>query len=163
MVVDHIVTLLNLDFTSDSSVETAQGRSVGKNILLVKTRSFVNNSGPLIKKVLRKHGVSSDKVIIIHDDLDLDFGEFKVKLKGSSGGHRGIDSTIEALGTEEFVRMRVGIGRPPGRKDPADFVLSPFTSKEWPQMEIVIAEVAEAVLAIVRDGPSAAMNEYNKK
>ena len=163
MVVDHIVGLLGLDFTSGPAVEMAQGLTAGNNILVVKPTSFVNNSGPPIKKVAHKHGVSPDKIIIIHDDLDLAFGEFKVKLRGSSGGHRGIDSAIDALATEEFVRMRVGIGRPHGRQDPADFVLSPFTTGEWPQMEVVIAEVAEVVLAIVRDGPREAMNEYNKK
>ena len=163
MVVDHIVSLLDLDFASGSALEITEGTVSGKDILVVKTRSFVNSSGPPIKKVAHKFGISADKIIIIHDDLDLGFGEFRVKLRGSSGGHRGIDSVIAALDTEEFVRMRVGIGRPPGRTDPADFVLSTFATAEWAEMEIVIAEVTEAVLTIVRDGPSAAMNEYNKK
>lgn len=144
--------------------EPAAVRTVleGKRISLMKPATFMNTSGPPIKAALEKFNVLPANLIIIHDDLDLGFAEVRVKQGGGAGGHRGLKSVIAALGADEFSRVRIGIGRPPGRMDPSDFVLSPFSPKEWPEMEVAITEAADAAITVVKDGPPAAMNRYNK-
>ena len=149
VVIDHMASLLQVKLQKTPSGKIAEAKIGDRKIILAKLASFVNTSGPAVKEIMRKYRVLPDKFIVIHDDLDLGFAKLRVRQDGSSGGHRGIGSLITNLATDKFCRVKVGIGRPPGRMDPADFVLSPFTSKEWPEMEVAIAEAAEATIAII--------------
>ncbi len=149
MVIDHISNLLQVTLQNTPSGKIAEAKIGDRKIILAKLASFVNTSGPAVKEIMRKYGVLPDKFIVIHDDLDLAFAKLRVRQDGSSGGHRGIDSLITTLATDKFCRVKIGIGRPPGRMDPADFVLSPFAPEEWPEMEVAIAEAAEAAISII--------------
>ncbi|MDP1809171.1 MAG: aminoacyl-tRNA hydrolase [Actinomycetota bacterium] len=162
MVIDRLCALLKIEPAGGERIAVARTVLEGKRIALIKPATFMNTSGPRVKAALEKFNVLPANLIIIHDDLDLDFAKVRVKQGGGTGGHRGLNSVIASLGADEFSRIRIGIGRPPGRMDPSDFVLSPFSPKEWPEMEIALAEAADAAIAVVRDGASTAMNRYNK-
>lgn len=138
-----------------------KGERSGDNILLAQPLTYVNASGESVKYLVSKYEVSLEHIIIIHDDLDLPVGDVRVKIQGGSGGHKGLDSIIRYLGSDEFGRVRIGIGRPPGRKDPADFVLSDFTRKEEEEITFAVKEGEDAVLNIIKEGFQAAMNRYN--
>lgn len=130
--------------------------------LLVKPNTFMNNSGLCLKRASKRYGFSLKDVLVVYDDADLEFGTLKFKRDGSSGGHRGIQSIIESLGTDQINRLRIGIGKEPGR-DTADYVLSDFKSSELEILEEVIAQAARACRAWVASGLEAACLEYNRK
>ena len=132
-------------------------------IILAQPLTFVNASGRSVQDLARKYELFAQDIIVIHDDLDLPLGDVRVKANGGSGGHNGVESVIYQLGSEDFSRVRIGIGRPTGRKDPADFVLSDFTEKEEPEISVAVEEAADAVLEIIEKGLPAAMNRYNKR
>jgi len=142
---------------------TGRGRMAGVDVLLAKPQTFMNRSGESVGPLMRDAGLEPGDVVIVHDDLDLPLGMLKVSVSGGDGGHNGVASVIEALGTGSFVRLRVGIGRPPERVDPVDFVLSPFLVDEAQLVEKVVSAAAEALAAIVREGPAKAMNRFNKR
>lgn len=132
-----------------------------RQVVLAKPQTFVNNSGEAAYCLLDYFRVSASQLLVVHDDLDLALGKIKIKEDGGSGGHKGIDSIISVLGTREFARIRVGIGRPPGRQDPAQFVLRPFTSRQMGEIELVIPRAVEAVESIIVLGSKEVMNKYN--
>jgi len=129
----------------------------------------MNLSGQAVSRLVNKFKISPDALIVIHDNLDLPPGRIRLRRGGSSGGHKGIDSIISHLRSPDFIRIRVGIGRPPvmedaGRNKEAeiiDYVLSDFTSEELKTMNKVIPEVSEAILCLLSEGLTAAMNKYN--
>ncbi len=131
--------------------------------ILVQPLTFVNASGECVRDLASKYDLCSADIVAIHDDLDLALGDVRVKTGGSSGGHKGVDSIIYHLGSEDFGRVRIGIGRPPGRQDPADFVLRDFTAKEEEEIAVAVQEGADAVLDIINQGLQATMNKYNKR
>lgn len=133
-----------------------------RKIVLARPLRFVNASGEAVLELLRAHSADTSDLTVVHDDLDLRLGQIRVRAGGASGGHRGVQSIIDALGTERFKRVRIGLGRPPGRKDPARFVLERFSKREISVAEEAIVVAAEAVLVIVSDGASEAMNRFNK-
>ena len=146
----------------ECNAAVANAKKGDNSILLAKPLTYVNASGESVRKLMNKHQVMAGEIITVHDDLDLPLGEVKIKTKGGSGGHKGIDSVVSCLGSDRFSRVRIGIGRPPGRQDPADFVLSDFSAKEEEEIAVAVREAADAVLAIVVQGASAAMNRYNR-
>ncbi len=128
---------------------------------LVKSRTYMNRSGQAAGRLARAKGVSPQDLLVVFDDVDLPCGAIRVRRKGGAGGHNGIASIIEALGTEEFPRIRVGVGpRPPGG-DLVEFVLSPFREEERLLIEPALDRVADAVETIVGSGLDAAMNRFN--
>ncbi len=133
----------------------------GKEVVLAKPLTFMNQSGECTKELLNYFKLTPSSLIIIHDDLDLSLGSLKVKFGGGSGGHNGVESLIASLGSDEFGRIRVGIGRPTGRQDPAKFVLKPFTKKQWKEIDIVLEHAADAVESIICSGYESAMRKYN--
>lgn len=163
MVIDHLAAKLQIVFSHTPQGLLASVALAGKQVALVKPMTFVNTSGPAVKAMLKKVNGPAANLIVVHDDLDLEFGAVRVKEGGGSGGHRGLNSIIASLKTDAFARVRVGIGRPPGRMEPADFVLAPFVPKERSEVEIMLVEAAEAALGIVSDGVGPAMNTYNKR
>ena len=110
----------------------------------------------------RKRDVPVERVIVVHDELDLPFGALKLKQGGSTAGHNGLGSLVQAFRSPEFHRVRIGIGRPPGRQDPADFVLEPFAARERQEADVLVEDAADAVLALVQDGLKVAQDRFNR-
>lgn len=128
----------------------------GSKLVLVKSNGFMNTSGGPASALAKFYSIAPDRVIAIHDELDIPFDSLKLKLGGGHGGHNGVRDVAKALGSGEFVRVRVGIGRPPGRQDPADWVLSPFSAGERQDLGNLLVDAADAVERIVEDGLVAA-------
>lgn len=141
--------------------ELSIGRVAGQRVVLVKPQTFVNCSGEAVGGVARFYKVPSQKVLVIYDDLDLPQGVIRFRPSGSSGGHNGIKSIQDHLGTMDFPRLRVGIGRPPGRMDPADYVLQDFGPAEREQMQEVYDRAVAAVETFIRQGSRETMNQFN--
>lgn len=135
---------------------------LGDVVILLPT-TFMNESGAAVKAVLRRRPVAPGDLVIIHDDLDLPPGRLRVRLGGSSGGHRGVASVIERLGTDAFVRVRIGIGRPPGGVDPVDYVLERPWGRERDELSAAAALAAEAAKTVLVDGPESAMSRFNAR
>ena len=133
----------------------------GKALICVKPYTFMNNSGSAVLKVIKHFEDKIESTIVIHDDLDIEFGEIKFKSGGGTGGHNGLESIVKKLGHSDFDRLRFGIGRPPGRKDPADFVLSKFKMRETRELDSIISISVEALKDYVENGINYAMNKYN--
>ena len=146
-----------------SGVEAAESTLDGVSMLLVRTASvYMNDSGPSIASFARKRSLPAERVIAVHDELDLPFGALRLKRGGSTAGHRGVESLASALRSKDFYRVRLGIGRPPGRQDPADFVLEPFGSREREDAAVLVQDAADAVVTLVSDGLEAAQARFNR-
>jgi len=143
------------------SAHTASARHAGTPLLLVKPRTYMNNSGLAVSKIARYRKVSAADTIVIVDDADLPLGRLRVKARGGTGGHRGLASLIQHLGSDTFARVRVGIGRDERGEDLVDHVLTPFSEEERRVMAPVVERAADAVLYIVEHGVDAAMNIFN--
>jgi PTH1 family peptidyl-tRNA hydrolase len=130
-------------------------------LVLAKPQTFMNLSGQAIASLQRYYKVPLENLLVVYDDVDLDLGVLRIRPAGGAGGHKGISSIIERLSTQEFPRMRVGIGRPPGRMEAADYVLQDFSDRECSVLEEVIPRGVDAVLLYVSVGIDAAMNQYN--
>ncbi len=133
-----------------------------ERVLLGKSNRFYNETGEVVASLARKRDVPADHVIAVHDDLDLAFGALRVKFGGSTAGNHGLDSMVSALRTPDFYRVRLGIGRPPGRQDPIDFVLEPFPKRAAGDVAILLDDAADAVVSLVRDGLGPAQDRYNR-
>jgi peptidyl-tRNA hydrolase, PTH1 family len=143
-------------------VDAGEIREGGETIVLARSHAFMNESGPGYASLARKRDIPPDHVVAAHDELDLAFGALKVKFGGSTAGHNGLASLQGALRTPEFFRVRIGIGRPPGRKDPADFVLRPFSKDEGPDVAPLVDLAADAVVSLVREGLEATQDRFNR-
>jgi PTH1 family peptidyl-tRNA hydrolase len=144
-----------------ANVDLIEGRLAGAPVVLAKPRSFMNESGGPVVNAARFFKVAPEQVIVIHDDLDLPFGTLKLKRGGGDGGHNGLKSITSALGSKEYVRVRLGIGRPPGRQDPADYVLREFGAAERRDLPVDVDRAADAVEMVLRDGLEATQLRYH--
>jgi len=133
----------------------------GARVLLARPQTYVNVSGTAVADLRRRHRLPLENLLVAFDDLDLPVGQIRLRAKGGHGGHNGMRSIIETLGSEEFARLRVGIGRPPEGVDPADYVLSRFSKEEQAQLDEAVERAADAVEAFVRRGIEAAMSAFN--
>ncbi len=131
-------------------------------VWLVTSTHFMNESGPSYAGVAKKHGIEAERIVAVHDELEIPAGELRVKLGGGSAGHNGLKSLTNALHTPEYHRVRVGIGRPPGRKDPADFVLEPIAAKDEPEIALWVDRAADAVRSLIREGLGPTQDRFNK-
>lgn len=122
---------------------------------------WMNVSGPPLKGLLREFGLTAGELIVVHDDLDLEPGRLRIKLTGGPGGHNGIKSIIDALGTPHFVRLKIGIGRPAPGQDSADYVLEPVTKDEVAVFEPCLERAVDALECVIHRGPEVAMNQFN--
>jgi PTH1 family peptidyl-tRNA hydrolase len=134
----------------------------GERVLLARSHRWMNESGPAYASLARKHGIAPHHLIAAHDDLDLAFGALRVKLGGSTAGHHGLDSLVGSFRSPGFYRLRLGIGRPPGRQDPMDFVLEPFAGREQADVALLVDDAADAALSLVRDGLAATQDRFNR-
>ena len=147
--------------------ETAEARLAGRKIVLAKPATFMNLSGRACVALLHWHKVAPEQMLVVTDDADLDVGRLRLRLKGSSGGHNGLKSIVELAGTEQFPRLRVGIGRPMRRSEGApdntlvDFVLSRFPKGELAMVDEAVARAVDAVACAIESGMDAAMNKFN--
>lgn len=132
-------------------------------VTLALPRTWMNLAGGVVQELVGKLGVNLNHLIVVHDDLDLEAGLIRVKRRGGSGGHNGIRSIVTALGTGEFIRLKVGIGRPLVGQEAADFVLSPFLPSETSNIEAAVTQAVDAAECLVTQGPVVAMNRFNKR
>jgi PTH1 family peptidyl-tRNA hydrolase len=133
----------------------------GERIILVKPQTYMNNSGMSVSSLVRFYQVSLENLLVTYDDVDLPVGVLRLRPSGGSGGQNGMQSIIERLGTEDFPRMRIGTGRPPGRMDAADYVLQDFTTQETELLNDILDRGVEAVLTFISSGLDIAMNAFN--
>ncbi|MCX5697869.1 MAG: aminoacyl-tRNA hydrolase [Candidatus Omnitrophica bacterium] len=145
------------------SCYTAKIRIEGREAVLAIPVTFMNVSGLATGALIRKYKLDPGDLLVVCDDLDLDFGRLKIKSSGSSGGHRGLESIIVALEENKFCRLRIGIGRPPGRIDPADYVLRNFSKVEKAQLGDIVSQACLCCQAWVEEGISKAMNLFNRE
>ena len=143
--------------------EVAEGRLTGSPVTVAKPRSFMNLSGGPVAAVRDFYKIPPDRIVVMHDELDLPFGTLRVKLGGGDNGHNGLRSVTQALGTGDYHRVRFGIGRPPGRMDPAAFVLRDFSAAERRELPLLIDRAADAVETLLQDGLVAAQNVFNAR
>ncbi|MBF4563237.1 aminoacyl-tRNA hydrolase [Microbacterium sp. VKM Ac-2870] len=136
-------------------------RPGGSKLVLAAPNSYMNVSGGPVSRLARFYDVVPERIVLVHDELDIPFDTIKLKTGGGHGGHNGIRDVAKALGTADFPRVRVGIGRPPGRQDPADWVLDPFSSAERTQLPILISDAADAVELLVEEGLLAAQQKHH--
>ena len=142
----------------DGWVQRANQR---QKVLLVKPLTYMNNSGQAVGQLVRYYKVTPADLIVIHDDLDLEFGKLRVRASGSSGGQNGIKSIIDHLGSQDFARIRVGIGRPPGRMDPAAYVLQDFSKADEEIFGPLREKICDAVECWLFEGITPTMNKFN--
>jgi len=140
----------------------AEGRHRDVPVLVTAPGTFMNVSGPPIASFARQRGVPVDRVLACHDEIDLAFGALRVKRGGSTAGHHGLDSMVEAFRSADFYRVRIGIGRPAGRWENVDFVLSTFSRREMEEVAVLVQDAADAVLCLIDQGLAAAQARFNR-
>lgn len=152
---------LAFDPKKRSKARVAVGSVAGKRLAIAKPQTFMNLSGSAVQGLAAFYKIPPEHILVVYDDLDLPAGTLRIRPKGGSGGHKGMTDIIRRLGTQDFPRIRFGIGRPPGKMDPAAFVLRPFDRDELPQVQDSIDRVVGAIEAWLREGIDIAMNRYN--
>jgi PTH1 family peptidyl-tRNA hydrolase len=162
MLVDRLAVRLDargMKLQSKAIVITAQHQ--GQKLILAKPQTYMNLSGQSVQGLLRFYKLPLDHLLVAHDDLDLPFCVLRIRPGGGPGGQKGVGSIIQQLGTQDFPRLRMGIDRPPGRMDPAAYVLQEYTQKELLVVSETLDRAADAALAFVTEGLNAAMNKFN--
>lgn len=164
MVVDALAARFRVNLSDKAHrAICGTGRMAGVDVLLAKPQTFMNLSGESVSALMKAERIGPEDIVIIHDDLDIPFGSLKIARSGGDGGNNGVASVIEHTGTTQFVRLRVGIGRPPAGMEGADYVLSEFGPDEREYAADVINYAADALIMTVRSGAARAMNLFNKK
>ena len=162
MLIDRIAVRLNargMKVQSKAIVTTATYED--RKLILAKPQTYMNLSGQSVQGLVNFYKIPLTNIMILSDDLDIPFGTIRIRAAGGPGGQRGLASVIESLGTKDFSRLRLGIGRPPGRMDPANFILQNFSRDEMKSISEILDTAADAVLEFVKNGLNAAMNKFN--
>ncbi len=162
MTVDDLAQKYHLNFDAkQSKAEIAQGMIKGKKIVLAKPQTFMNESGRAVRGIADFFKIPVENILVIYDDMDIDLGLLRIRPRGGSGGHNGIKSMQNHLGSSEFARIRFGLSRPPGKMDPAAYVLRPFDEKEKPLMLETMHRAGLAIEIWLTEGIDSAMNQQN--
>lgn len=169
MCVNHFAKLYGIKFDrKEGKARTGAGVVAGESVVLAKPQTYMNNSGDSVKRLLDRYKLSPADLLVIHDDMDLPPGKIRLRQNSSSGGHKGASSIISYLGTQDFIRIRIGIGRPDAERsspfseeEVISYVLSDFTAGEKKVMSEVIHRVSEAIKCLLAEGLEKAMNGYN--
>jgi PTH1 family peptidyl-tRNA hydrolase len=140
---------------------TGEGKFGENKVILVKPLTFMNRSGNAVSSFMQFYKIDAARILVIHDDMDLPFGSLRIREDGGSAGQRGMQSIISKIGTNEFARLRIGIGRPPGRMDAVDYVLKKFTEKDQLGLDLVLDSIVRAIETLLTDGIEKAMTLYN--
>ena len=158
-----------IDFDKkQANARIGRGKVEGVDVILARPQTYMNLSGQSVNRLMHNFKLQPDDIIVIHDDMDLPLGKVRIRAGGSSGGHKGINSIIQEIGTRDFIRIKIGIGRPDSNdghscdeEDIVDFVLSNFNSDEKKQLEPSISKVSDALRCLITEGLEAAMNRFN--
>lgn len=148
-------------WVSEVRLGTLPGGAPGPRAVLAQPMTYMNVSGGPVAGLVRFYKVPLEQVVVLHDELDIEFGQVRLKRGGGEGGHNGLRSISQSLGTRDYLRVRLGIGRPPGRQDPADFVLSDFGPRERPELAFLLDAAADAVEIVVTQGLEAAQQRFH--
>jgi PTH1 family peptidyl-tRNA hydrolase len=140
-----------------------EGRLAGRRVVLARPLTYMNESGGPVRGLLDWSKLPVADLVVVHDELDIPFGAVRLKRGGGEGGHNGLRSITRSAGSKDYLRVRVGIGRPPGRQDPADFVLRDFSSTERKELDLLLVEAADAVESLLAKGLEAAQNEVHPR
>lgn len=146
-----------------ASAVVAEARDGETRLVLAKPTTYMNLSGQAVGPLAKYYKVPAERVVVVHDEIDLPFGEVRIKVGGGTAGHNGLRSIVQSLGTNDFVRVRAGVGRPRGRKEAADHVLDAFSKAEEKDLPFLVGDAADAALLIVRHGAERAQNEVNTR
>lgn len=160
-VVDLLAGHMGGRFKVKSRAQVLEGRLAGRRTVLAKPTTYMNLSGAAVAGLRRYYGVPTEHIVVVHDELDLPFGTVRLKLGGGDNGHNGLRSITAALGTRDYLRVRFGIGRPPGRQDAADFVLHDFTTAERRDLAVLVDRAADAVEALLTTGLESSQNVFH--
>jgi len=160
-VIERAAARWSVRLSPRDTAQRGSGRLGGELIELAGLLDWMNISGPPLKGLLRKLELTPSELIVVHDDLDLEPGRLRIKLAGGHGGHNGIKSINEALGTSQFVRLKIGIGRPLPGQDSADYVLEPVTRDEMAVFEPCLERAVDALECVIHRGPDVAMNQFH--
>lgn len=165
MVADVLAGRIGSTFGSHkkSNSDIVQARLGSRSVIVAKPRTFMNLSGQPVSALARFFSIDPSNIVVVHDELDVDFGLVRLKQGGGEGGHNGLRSISQSLTTKDYLRVRVGIGRPPGRMDPASYVLKPFSSVERKELDLLCVEAADAVELVLRVGLEAAQNQVHPR
>ncbi len=164
LVVDELADRIGGRFKGHKGgADVLEGRLAGRRVALAKPRSFMNVSGGPVVATARFFKVAPENIVVVHDELDIPFGTVRLKLGGGENGHNGLRSISKSLGTRDYLRVRFGIGRPPGRMDPADFVLRDFSAAERKELAFSVDHCADATEALVGKGLEAAQNLFHTR
>jgi peptidyl-tRNA hydrolase, PTH1 family len=159
---DELAAQAGISFKRDRSRAMAgTGLLAGIAVVLAKPITFMNVSGGAVAGLRGYYKIPPDHIVVIHDELDLPFGSIRLKLGGGDNGHNGLRSITTSLGTRDYFRVRIGIGRPPGRMDPADYVLRDFSSAERADLPVVLGRASESVEVLMASGLAAAQNRFH--
>jgi len=142
--------------------DVIEGRLAGERVVLGRARSYMNESGGPVSTLATFYDIDAQHIVAIHDELDIDFGQLRLKLGGGDNGHNGLKSMRQSLGTGDFHRVRVGIGRPPGRQEVHDFVLKPYSSTEKKDLPVYVEEAADAVESLISRGLAETQSAFNR-
>src|SRR5512141_2896628 len=162
MLIDRLCVRLDargMKLQSKAIVTSAQHE--GRKLLLAKPQTYMNLSGHSVQGLANFYKLPLEQILVAHDDLDIPFGTIRIRPGGGPGGQKGVASTIERLGTRDFARLRLGIGRPPGRMDPAAYVLQDFSREEMKSVSEILARAADAALSFITDGLEKTMSKFN--
>jgi PTH1 family peptidyl-tRNA hydrolase len=140
-----------------------EGRLAGRRVVLARPLAYMNESGGPVRGLLDYHKLPVEDLVVVHDELDIPFASVRLKRGGGEGGHNGLRSITRSTGSKDYLRVRVGIGRPPGRQDAADFVLRDFSSTERKELDLLLVEAADAVELLLAKGLEAAQNEVHPR
>lgn len=160
MVVEEIARKNGIEFSDRKEFRIGRGSIEGQGVILVEPLLYMNRSGAPVRDVLRRSNIEPRELIVVHDDLDMETGKLRIRKTGSSGGHKGVESIIQNIGSRDFIRVKIGIGREPGIPV-EDHVLSKFTRQEIPVIKEAVERTVDAVRVIVTDGVDRAMNSFN--
>ena len=164
MVLDVLAARAGGRFKSHRArADVLEGRLAGMRAVLAKPRSFMNESGGPVKGLCDFYKVPVERLIVVHDELDIPFGAVRLKQGGGDNGHNGLRSVTKSLGSKEYLRVRFGVGRPPGRMDPAAFVLKDFSAAERKDLALEVDRAADAVEALMADGLAATQNAFHAR
>ncbi|WAB80545.1 aminoacyl-tRNA hydrolase [Microcella daejeonensis] len=164
MALDELADQIGARFSRHrTTTMLAEGRlrPGGPKLVLIKPMSYMNTSGGPVSSAAKYFGIPPERTIVLHDDLDLPFETIRLKADGGHGGQNGVRDIIKALGTPQFLRVRIGIGRPPGRQDPAEYVLKDFAGAERARLSIVLGDAADAVQDVIDDGLTSAQQRWH--
>jgi PTH1 family peptidyl-tRNA hydrolase len=164
LAIDRLVQKYGLVARSSRlNADIAEGRIAGIPVLAVKPMAYMNRSGGPVSEICQSYGTQCEDMVVIHDDIDLAYHRLKIKEKGGDGGHNGLRSLIDALGTDRFIRVRMGVGRPDDDIGVADYVLSDFAEEQRSRLEPFLSQAIAAVEVILCEGAKEAMNRFHRK